>query len=52
MLGLPVSSGWAALQQDRIPRPIRIGRRTRWSMRGLQAWIAEQSAAAQQHRGR
>ena len=48
MLGLPLSSGWAALRQGRIPQPIRIGRRTRWSCCGLQAWIAEQSVAAQQ----
>jgi predicted DNA-binding transcriptional regulator AlpA len=50
MLGLAESSGWAALAEGRIPQPIRIGRRTRWSCRGLQAWIAEQSAAAQQQK--
>lgn len=46
-LGLPPSSGWALLAQGRIPRPIRIGRRTRWSERALEQWIREQHQAAQ-----
>lgn len=48
MLGLPVSSFWALIASGQIPRGIKIGRRTRWSLRGVEAWIAEQSAAAQQ----
>ena len=48
MLGLPVSSFWALVADGRIPRGIKIGRRTRWSCRALEEWIAEQSAAAQQ----
>jgi predicted DNA-binding transcriptional regulator AlpA len=47
MLGLPTSSGWALVAAGRIPQPIKIGRRTRWSQRLLQTWIAEQSEAAQ-----
>ena len=47
LLGLPESSGWAALAQGRIPQPIRIGRRTRWSRRALEGWIQEQHRAAQ-----
>ena len=47
MLGLPQSSFWALLAQGAVPRQIKIGRRSRWSSRELQAWIAEQSAAAQ-----
>lgn len=50
MLGLPVSSFWALVASGRLPRGIKIGRRTRWSLRGLEAWIAEQSTAAQQQR--
>lgn len=48
VLGLPPSSGWAELAAGRIPRGIKIGRRTRWSQRALEGWIAEQHAAAQQ----
>lgn len=48
LLGLPDSSGWALLAAGRIPRPIKIGRRTRWSRRALERWIAEQHQAAQQ----
>ena len=47
LLGLPSSSGWAAMAQGRIPRPVRIGRRTRWSQRALERWIHEQHQAAQ-----
>ncbi len=47
MLGLPLSSFWALVAEGRIPRGIKIGRRTRWSCRVLEGWIAEQSAAAQ-----
>ncbi len=50
MLGLPVSSFWALVADGRIPRGIKIGRRTRWSCRVLEEWIAEQSAAAQHQR--
>ena len=50
MLGLPVSSFWALVAEGRIPRGIKIGRRTRWSLRGLEEWIAEQSGVAQQQR--
>ena len=35
MLGLPVSSFWALVADGRIPRGIKIGRRTRWSCRVL-----------------
>ena len=52
MLGLPESSGYAALKKGLIPRPIKIGRRSRWSCRGLQAWISEQFAATQPQKGR
>ena len=52
MLGLPESSGYAALKNGLIPRPIKIGRRSRWSCRGLQAWICEQFAATQPQNGR
>ncbi len=48
MLGLPVSSLWALLAEGRVPRPVRIGRRTRWSERGLEVWIRDQHRAAQQ----
>jgi len=47
VLGLANSSGWAAAAAGRIPRPIRIGRRTRWSARALERWIEEQHQAAQ-----
>jgi len=47
MLGLPVSSFWALVADGRIPRGIKIGRRTRWSSRALEQWIAEHHEAAQ-----
>jgi len=47
VLGLANSSGWAAASSGRIPRPIRIGRRTRWSARALERWIEEQHVEAQ-----
>lgn len=47
LLSVADSSGWALLAQDRIPRPIKIGRRTRWSRRALEEWIADQHKAAQ-----
>ncbi len=46
-LGLPPSSGWALLARGAIPRPIRLGRRTRWSRRAIEKWIEEQHQAAQ-----
>lgn len=47
LLGVATSSGWALLAAGRIPRPIKIGRRTRWSRRVLEQWIADESSAAQ-----
>ena len=47
LLGLPPSSGWALLALGRIPRPIKIGRRSRWSRSELGRWIEEQHRAAQ-----
>lgn len=48
LLGLPQSSGWALVADGTIPRGIKIGRRTRWSKRALEQWIATQHKAAQQ----
>lgn len=51
LLGLPVSSFWAVLAEGRIPYGVKIGRRTRWSQRALEQWIAEQHQAAQRRGG-
>ena len=47
LLGLAPSSAWALLKAGRIPRPIKIGRRSKWSQRALEQWIEEQHQAAQ-----
>lgn len=49
LLALPESSFWAisADAAAGLPRPIKIGRRSRWSRRALEQWIREQHAAAQ-----
>jgi predicted DNA-binding transcriptional regulator AlpA len=51
LLGLPTSSGWALLKEGRLPQPVRLGRRTRWSRRALERWIHEQHTAAQRRAG-
>lgn len=47
LLGLPISSFFAVVSAGRLPRPIKIGRRARWSRMALEIWIAEQHQAAQ-----
>ncbi len=47
LLGVPPSSGWALLAAGKIPRPLKLGRRTRWSRVALEQWIREQHQAAQ-----
>lgn len=39
-LGLSKSTIYRLLEQDALPRPIKIGKRTFFSARELQAWIA------------
>jgi prophage regulatory protein len=48
LLGLPISSLYALLAEGRVPRPVKIGRRVRWSQAGLEDWIRKQHQAAQQ----
>lgn len=50
VLGLPISSLWALVAEGRLPRQIKIGRRSRWSRRALEEWIAQQHQAAQNAR--
>lgn len=47
LLGLPISSLWSLVASGCLPRQIKIGRRSRWSQRALEQWIAEQHEAAQ-----
>lgn len=47
LLGLPISSLWALVADGRLPRQIKLGRRSRWSQRALEEWIADQHEAAQ-----
>ncbi|MBW8077918.1 MAG: helix-turn-helix domain-containing protein [Gallionella sp.] len=47
LLGLPISSLWALVAEGRLPRQIKIGRRSRWSRSALEEWIREQHKAAQ-----
>jgi predicted DNA-binding transcriptional regulator AlpA len=46
-LGLPISSFFYLVSAGELPRPIKIGRRSRWSRRMLEDWIEEQHTAAQ-----
>lgn len=43
-LGISKSNAYRLLEQDALPRPIKIGRRTFFSERELQAWIANKLA--------
>ena len=47
LLVVPPSSGWALLAHDCIPRPIRLGRRTRWSRRARKRRIEDRRQFAQ-----
>jgi len=39
MLGISESGLWRLLSQERVPRPIRLGRRTLWSPEELRRWV-------------
>lgn len=47
LLGLPVSSLFFLVRQGELPRPVKLGRRSRWSKQGLLDWMKEQHTAAQ-----
>lgn len=47
LLGLPVSSLFFLVRTGALPRPLKLGRRSRWSRRGLLEWVEKQHAAAQ-----
>ena len=39
LLGVSVRHVWALLAQERLPRPIRLGRSVRWNVDELRAWL-------------
>lgn len=39
-LGISERHLWALHSQGRIPRPVRLGRATRWPLDELRAWLA------------
>jgi len=43
-IGLSKSTVYRLLEQDALPRPIKIGKRTLFSERELQGWIASKLA--------
>jgi predicted DNA-binding transcriptional regulator AlpA len=43
-LGISKSNAYRLLEQDALPRPVKIGKRTFFSERELQAWIASKLA--------
>ena len=44
-LGISERHLWALHSQGRIPRPVRLGRATRWPLDELRAWLAAGSPA-------
>jgi excisionase family DNA binding protein len=40
ILGISVRHVWTLLAQERLPRPIRLGRSVRWNVEELRAWMA------------
>lgn len=34
---------YALMQQERFPKPIKLGRSSRWRLKDVEAWIAQQS---------
>jgi excisionase family DNA binding protein len=40
ILGISVRHVWTLLAQERLPRPIRLGRSVRWNIEELRAWLA------------
>jgi len=39
ILGISVRHVWALLAQERLPRPVRLGRSVRWNVDELRAWL-------------
>lgn len=39
ILGISVRHVWALLAEDRLPRPVRLGRSTLWRLEELRKWV-------------
>ncbi len=40
ILGISVRHVWTLLAQNRLPRPVRLGRSVRWNVEELREWLA------------
>lgn len=47
MVGLRRTAIYQEMRAGRFPRPVKIGRASRWSAREVGAWIEQQKAARQ-----
>ncbi|HNU12424.1 MAG TPA: AlpA family phage regulatory protein [Rubrivivax sp.] len=48
MIGMSPAFTWGRVAANRFPKPIKLGRATRWRASDVEEWVNQQAAAAQE----